>query len=211
MCYSAEVSLGTFVFVALGAIVLWQRNDTLDRPIGLLLLVVALMQLVEFFLWKNLDCGPANRFWTHMIPVALLLQPILSLWIVWQWKAGWGPYYKELLILTSAISVPVLAQFWRALNSCTKLDEYGHLVWPKDAYDISPLGTTLYTLVNSYINITLKDPVYAGLMIAFYHLSDRQSQAMYPKSWPSVWCQFANFLMCIALARPYLPGRNLVT
>jgi hypothetical protein len=56
MCYSAEVSIQTFLFVSIVCGFLWYRNKGSDRPISLILFVVVLMQLVEYGLWENLDC-----------------------------------------------------------------------------------------------------------------------------------------------------------
>jgi hypothetical protein len=206
MCYSAEVSLGTFTFVALGAAFLWMRDKPLDRAIGLLLLSVALMQLVEFFLWKNVECGPANTFWTRMLPIALLLQPLLCLFIAWQFKAGWAPFYKEFFFITLLLCIPLVWQFWTSLDSCTTLDEHGHLVWPKTLFTLSPLAYWLYWFGTVYVFATLKDTPFSVLTILFYSMSSNTSKLFYPKSWPSIWCHFVNALTVFAIARPALKG-----
>lgn len=204
MCYSQEVSLGTFLFVAAGAAFLWQRNNGIDRPFGLLLLVVALMQLVEFFLWRNLDCTPANQFWSHMIPFALLLQPLLSLFILWKFKAGWGAGYKELFFIVLILFIPLMIQFWKKGKGCTTLDEHGHLAWPEETFTLSPTAYWTYWLGTTYSYATLKDPILGGLMILFHFVSHHGAKLLYPRSWSSMWCHFANSLLVLGVARPYL-------
>lgn len=204
MCYSAEVSIGTFLFVAAGVAYMWNRNGPLDRPFSALLLVVALMQLVEFFLWRNLSCGPANQFWTQMIPFALMLQPLLSLFIMWQFKAGWGPYYKELFFAVLLLFIPPFVNSWNKVKGCTTLDGNGHLIWPTETTTLSPVAYWVYWLGIGYCYATLNDTTLATFMILFHFLSYKSMEFLYPKSWPSMWCHFVNILVVLGIARPVL-------
>jgi hypothetical protein len=50
----------------------------LDPKMWLLMTVFTHMQLVEYFLWKNLNVPDANRFWSGVGSMVLLLQPLIS-------------------------------------------------------------------------------------------------------------------------------------
>jgi hypothetical protein len=91
MCYDAKTSLGTFGFVSLIAAYLWIRNGPSDRAIGLVLLVIASMQVAEFIIWTYLGDTVQNRIASLSIPALLYLQPLLIALILLVFKAGLYP------------------------------------------------------------------------------------------------------------------------
>lgn len=57
MCWNKEVSLDTFVFAMIGVIYLYHRNYPNDIWVAIFVGVVAMIQLAEYFMWSDLDCG----------------------------------------------------------------------------------------------------------------------------------------------------------
>lgn len=54
MCYNAEISLKTFIYGCISAIILIILNNTLYSNI-LIVFSFTLMQLLEYFVWKNIN------------------------------------------------------------------------------------------------------------------------------------------------------------
>jgi hypothetical protein len=77
MCWSADGSLKTYAF-AMTLAAIHQYNGTLNPIILLYMVVFVQMQLVEYFLWKNLTIPSANQLWSGVGVGFLLLQPLVS-------------------------------------------------------------------------------------------------------------------------------------
>jgi hypothetical protein len=77
MCWSAEGSLKTYAF-AMTLAAIHKYNGTRNPIILLLLVVFAQMQLVEYFLWKNLAIPSANHFWSGVGVGFLVMQPLVT-------------------------------------------------------------------------------------------------------------------------------------
>ena len=76
MCFNKEVSLVSFLFVFIVSIKCFLSNDNF---LGVTLLLICLMQFLEFFLWIFLKNTKINYIITFFVPVLLTLQVTLSL------------------------------------------------------------------------------------------------------------------------------------
>lgn len=199
MCYNANVSIGTFLFVGVIGIYLWRRDRGLDRPLALMLGVVAIMQLLEWGLWLNLRCGLVNKLITGLIPVYLALQPVALNYIVGAYDAGWGAYYKEIAAFVAATLVPFQAyRSWTAGTRCTSTDADGHLVWNRGTP--GPLSAALYYPAMIYPFLTLKNTTFSLLYLGFSAASHwRLKGGDKSGAWPSLWCHFVNTLAAFAV------------
>ena len=122
MCFSQTASLVAFVIGEVGAILLWVRNKGADRTIAPVLATVALIQLIEFFIWRQADVGrgsttsslssPASTssssssFWTRALLTALALQAVVT-WLVISGNRG-----KPLPLLLLAVGIYVIIIAW---------------------------------------------------------------------------------------------------
>lgn len=81
MCFNQESSLGVFLLCfSLSSYLLYRGykiNNPQDKLIGYLFITISLMQLLEYFIWKNQDCGLKNSFWSIMIVVLLFIQIVV--------------------------------------------------------------------------------------------------------------------------------------
>ena len=74
MCWNADISINTFLFAIFALVFIFLANtytkykqETFKNPlVYLLLLEVASIQLIEFFLWKNLKNKKMNEFLTSL-------------------------------------------------------------------------------------------------------------------------------------------------
>lgn len=79
MCWSARVSLITFVVALIGIIYLYRRNKPNDRWIAIFMLVVSLIQLAEYFMWKHPKCNQVNKLASMFALFILALEPAANM------------------------------------------------------------------------------------------------------------------------------------
>ena len=81
MCFNKEASITFFIFGTLCSLYLIYRGirkkENVDIISGVLLLSIASMQLIEFFIWLNLDCSTVNQIMSILIILLLSLQPLI--------------------------------------------------------------------------------------------------------------------------------------
>ena len=201
MCYNASVSAGTFLFVAAMSAYMWQRNRGSDRPLAIMLTFIAFMQVLEWGLWLNMDCGLVNKIISAIIPVYLMLQPVILNWVVGSYKAGWGIGYGTVAIVAAILLVPY--QLYRAIKNygdCSTLSEKGHIAWPCMPFD--PFTSATYYAAVTYPFITLNNKPFAFVYLLFAYLSHTVFNGMDSKAWASMWCHFVNLLTVVAVLRP---------
>jgi hypothetical protein len=201
MCYNAPVSAGTFLFVAAISAYMWQRNRGLDRPLALVLTFIAFMQVLEWGLWLNLDCGPINKIISAIIPIYLVLQPVILNWIVGAWGAGWAGGYGMVALMAAALMLPErITRAVKHYGECSTVNQEGHLVWPGVPFD--SFVPYIYYITLIYPIATLKNPMFAALYLLFAGVSHYMMGQTSSDAWPSIWCHFVNLLAVFAVLRP---------
>ena len=84
MCFNATTSLVTFSIslICFGYLLYYgiKKNNNYDIFASIVVILIGLMQLIEYFLWKNQDCSLNinNHNWSLMIMVLLALQPVVT-------------------------------------------------------------------------------------------------------------------------------------
>ena len=78
MCFNSETSLLTFSISAVCFLYLFNRGiqtkNKNDVFLSILTILIGLMQIIEFFLWKNQDCNIINHYFSLLIIFLLFLQ-----------------------------------------------------------------------------------------------------------------------------------------
>ena len=74
MCWSSESSRNAYIIGSVSSLILMLFGDKVDKNIGLFFLVVAQMQLIEYFIWKDQECGEINNIASKMILPELTLR-----------------------------------------------------------------------------------------------------------------------------------------
>ena len=81
MCFNKETSLGVYIVGMCCSLYLINRGviskNKDDIMAGSLLFLIAQMQIIEYFLWKNQTCNKINKLCSLFIVVLLWLQPLL--------------------------------------------------------------------------------------------------------------------------------------
>ena len=195
MCYDAQTSISTFLFVGGISTFLWFRNHATDRAIALVLLVIVLMQLVEFVIWTHLGPTPENKIASSLIPILLYAQPLLIALILWVFKAGFHTdSYKWITIILAAL-FPFFA--CNISMDPTSVGPNGHLEWNIQKYPSTLLA--LYYSILAYLFLTMKHPFIGVALLGGYVGSWIYYRTYYEKEWSSMWCHAVNGVGVLAL------------
>jgi hypothetical protein len=82
MCFNQTTSLAAFSISVVCCIYLIcygiTHNNNYDILAGIITILIGLMQLIEYFLWKYQDCSIMNHYFSLMIVVVLYLQGVIG-------------------------------------------------------------------------------------------------------------------------------------
>lgn len=117
MCYSAQVSIDTFLLSLYAAYFIWRQNKL--WALGFWMSFTSI-QLVEYFLWNNLKSMPINVFWSWVSVVLVCIQPFLSIMS--------SQIHKKFSIVM-AYFLFVACMILHTKNVRTKVGPRGHLLW----------------------------------------------------------------------------------
>ena len=208
MCYNKETSALTFLYAITFSSILYIRNKPNDRWLTLIFLSIGLMQLCEYFMWLDQNCGIINHRATIASYITLLLQPIA--FIV-------GAYYFGTLqswvnknsLFWVMVSVIIIIGFqiikyiiYPPPNLCSKPQgEYKHLIWDLSRFNTPNLIIVLYFILLSTLILCknkIQGLVYClvlFLILLFSYLVTRKVKLV----WKSLWCWLSNFMPLIPL------------
>lgn len=190
MCWSARVSLNTYLVAAFGTV--FALVNGLPWNIVVWLHLFSLMQLVEYFLWTNL----ANPFWNTFYSAAgllvLVLEPIASMFLMEPGVARTALFggYAAFLVLVLALYYP-----WRIYTSVAK---NGHLLWFWQSPRM-PFAFNLIWIGFFLIPLFLSKYYY---LAAFGFITVIVSMLTYKKygTWGTMWCWIANSIWLVIIA-----------
>jgi hypothetical protein len=215
MCWNAEVSLITFITSSLLCAYLWYRNDDNDRVIASWVFSFAIMQLLEFFMWINLN---SHSFVSKISLISLYLQPIvLGLALLYL-----GKYHtiinekntKYLIILLLVIVVLKLIQIIYFVGIQERTNKWSsiigkncHLVWHffKSDFHIPILRDSLITYHLPLILFTLLIKPFGYIYTIIGLITNYYSKYVYGNEQKgSIWCWIINILPLITIGTKYI-------
>lgn len=197
MCWNQYVSLNTFVFSSFILILIIYNNKYSPYKIKeldnfyayIFLMSFFTMQLLEFFLWRNLDNKELNRNLSILGAILLLSQPIASLMMIKNVSL------RIKMLLTYCI--PAFSYFIYEIGRKdfkTNVSKNGHLKWDWinfDGYKKLLLIFWLFFLFFSlFINKNYLGLAYTIALLVFTFYSYN-----YQGSFGSLWCWSINSLM----------------
>ena len=132
MCWNQYVSINTFLFSTFVLLLIFINNKYSNYKIQLFDSIYAYifmmsfltMQLIEFFLWRNLNNKLLNRIFSTLGQLLLFIQPITSLMLIKE-----IPLRNKMLL---TYSIPAFSYFIYELNKKefkTNVAKNGHLKW----------------------------------------------------------------------------------
>jgi hypothetical protein len=191
MCWNEHVSLNTFLFSAgmLGLLVYNNARTPYKVPgwngfYTFFILSFILMQLVEFFLWRNLADPAKNRFWTYAGQLLVAVQPIASLFLLKQEGLRNG------MLLAYAAFAAYMASTKNLKRMNTKVLN-GHLQWNWVEMSWPELLTWLFFLLFSLVYNKYYTSVAVALALftlSYYSYAKNRTAGSY-------WCWTVNLSM----------------
>lgn len=190
MCWNAEISLNTFIFGIISAIIVILLNK-INYIIILFIFSVSLMQLLEYFAWKNID-NKENIYYLSIIGFLIILFQIIIL--------NYGFLNNKdrqiALIIILIFSIQIFIYNYQNNKFNMEVGENKHLIW--HWVDI-PLPLLIIVLIfyiypafrNGYIPFLL---ITVSLLISFYYYYKY-------KTWGTMWCYFSNFIWLVLIGK----------
>ncbi len=195
MCYNKEVSMTTFIIGAGLSGLLYKRGDKYDKHIASLFFFVTLIQLAEYFIWIDQDCGTINKFASNSIRVILFLQGFVSVMGGYYFNTYDKLYsnkYLKYILLTIMVWYGIFTVFDYG-NGCTKETTEGHLEWELTKGKIEEYPITTRLLYYSCLFLPwlfVKDTFKGRLLFALLFLPFLYFRFNFD-TWESFWCLYS--------------------
>ena len=198
MCWNEDISINTFVFACFALLFIYFSNtftkyktSLFDNPLFYLLFFeIASVQLIEFFLWRNLNNKHINYILTLIVAFLITVQQITLILIIpnQSMKYTIGALYVLFLMLFSY-------RCYYSANSYTTIGKNGHLVWGwlhnYKGYDYLWLVAWLlfyivpvFLIQNNLFTMFIIPILFVSL---FYYYKY--------KTWGTLWCWVTNFCL----------------
>jgi hypothetical protein len=155
MCFSANVSLGTFIAGIVFSILSFNVGTIEGKIIGTFFGFVIFMQLIEYLLWKHQECDDYNKKLTIAGMVLNHLQPIVLFLMIILFNKNISPKNMKIMILTIIIyTISIIMYSLQFKKFCTlKGDKSNkHLVWKWNNMDKA--GIVYLIFLVSMITVT---------------------------------------------------------
>ena len=204
MCYNSTVSLNVFVVMVISTIYLFYRNYSNDKFFATVFISAGLMQLLEYFMWKDQSCGSMNHTATVLAFILLLIQPLGLLL---------GAYYfgelvfniKKLLpiILIYGTLIGIIGIKWIDYASNHKLcsrPNGKHLDWDFSNLLTSNIMKVFWVMYYLLILILVATRHwYLGAIVGILLVGTLLFSVFYVKNtaWKSFWCVTVNLIPII--------------
>jgi hypothetical protein len=164
------------------------------------------MQLIEFFIWKNINNKFYNNIFTVCVLLLLLSQPIASIMIISNIQLR-----NLLLVLYLSLVIPFIIYNFSSKHILTAVSGSGHLIWWK-YFVIHPVGWFVWFsfLLFSFIY----EQKWFGLMFALFSLLIAYLNFTNDDSMGSMWCWGINSIMIyyalyLLIYLPFLEKYNI--
>ena len=181
------MSMNTFVF-GVFATGFSYFNGVIDVFQSLLLMSICLMQLIEFFIWRNIDNKSKNEFYSNMAIVLLMSQPLFSISTIANKKIKVAAF----VIYMAYIVIFALYKLQNKPNkrNVTTIGRNKHLKWNWISADIYKI---LIYVVFLIAPLLLWDDKFIGIVVSITLIL---SFVLFAKdgTWGSMWCWTSNII-----------------
>jgi len=192
MCWNADISINTFLFALFALVFIFLANtytkykqETFKNPlVYLLLLEVASIQLIEFFLWKNLKNKKMNEFLTSLALYIIIIEPLTIMLMI--------PNKIILISIVLCYLLFLLTKYSTSSRSFVTNVKNGHLSWGW-INKASPLSIFIYLfffvfsmyLINNFLLFLFS--IFTLIITLFFYFKDN--------TFGSMWCWSTNLFL----------------
>jgi len=193
MCWNETVSLNTFLF-SMGALLLIMYNNAYTKYkieelnnvwVYLFFASFISMQLVEFFIWRNID----NKYYNHIFSIigvfVLFSQPIFSLMMLQNIKL------RNWMLATYSLGLPYVIYKVLTSDIYSERSENGHLRWifVKTPTVLFALWIFFFIFSLMYNKHFFEGGIALGLLGMSMYKYEKQG------TYTSMWCWISNSIM----------------
>ena len=204
MCYNSSISLQTYLFSIIAFFIGYSQGFSL--PILLFGIVFSHMQLVEYFLWKNLDNQKKNTLYSKWGAFILFLEPIFSLHMIPDTSL------QFILIPLYIFFMSFAYLFNPKIDFSTKKGKGGHLIWNFLQSPSSPISIiwNLFFFGGILLTQNWKIILFAFITIIYAKYTTQTNES------GSFWCHFVNifwiYIIFWSIYHIYMiKGRRIIT
>ena len=194
MCWNANVSLNTFLFSGfMLSLIIYNNSFTQykiqelnNKWVYIFIASFVFIQLIEFFIWKNINNPFYNNMFSICATLLILVQPVASIMIVTNVQL------RTLLLISYLIpAIPYSIYKFSSKRIHSVVSESGHLKW--NFFDPNPVGWTFWLFFFLFGIVYEKKWVglifgVSTLIIAFLNYKNDDVIG-------SMWCWFVNSSM----------------
>jgi hypothetical protein len=208
MCYNKESSITSYIVSSILSLFLFFNGDKYDKTIAIFCLTFVQMQLVEYFMWIDQDCGKINHYATILGQIVLILQPlsIVICGLIYN-TFSLPKLYLYILLIISLI--PLIAVIIMNIKNnkqlCSKEQGSGHLEW-----NFVNVNTAIWKIYHSiqYFSIMLFSWLFfknqkKGILMFTLMLTSLLYSGFKFKEWESMWCFVATITPLVFLLLQY--------
>ena len=201
MCYNQTISFITFAIMAISTIYLIYRNYPNDRWVAIVFISAGIMQLLEYFMWKDQSCGKTNHIATMFAFLLLLIQPIAVLI---------GAYYFGDLVFDRKKLAPIIWIYgiiigifginwinYGMKNRLCSRPNGRHLDWDFSKWINRPMMKIFWIIYYAVVILFfISQKWYLGVIVGILLIGSLLFSVFYVKnpSWKSLWCWIINII-----------------
>ena len=217
MCWNSDISINTFVFSCLTLAFIYFTNTYtkyktpfFDNPlVYVFILSVVSMQLIEFFLWRNLKNKKINNYLSQLASILIVLQPFFLMLLIPILKIRYAMVSFYLLFMSACL---IYKKIYHPINFHTSVESNGHLAWDflshKGYEYIFDIVYLLFYIIPIFIinHILIYAFLIPSFLISIFYFKYN--------TFGSMWCWISNlfllyFIVNILLIQPYYEYKGL--
>jgi hypothetical protein len=192
MCWNAEVSLNTFIFAFVSLIIVVFLNK-MDRIDILISLSISIMQLFEYFTWKNIHNKKIIYYLSLIAGPLIILSQILLI------NYGFLRGTERIIAFVLIFIVCFMCMIYNYYNNKfdMKVGENGHLIWYWA--DVPPI-LLLFMFIFYLYPLSRKENKFSFITASIFLLISLYYYYKY-KTWGTMWCYFSNLVWMVLIVK----------
>jgi hypothetical protein len=196
MCFSEQMSIIAFSVGMIGSILVVSLGEIHDKIWGYWFLFLSLMQLIDFFLWRNQTCDNNNYIISILGIILNHLQPIVIGILILLINTNLSYQdVRSILYLLLVYICTIVPYTWQCIakTQCTLKNHNNHMDWKWNSMYAAIFVYFVY-LMTCFLLFYWFVPVY-GMFFAFVTLfTFIISYIFYNSEVGNMWCFFTMFL-----------------
>lgn len=194
MCWNEDISLNTFLFSSFVLLLILYNNTSTQYKITdfnttwhyIFYTSFISMQLIEFFIWRNVDNKFYNHIFSTMAAMLLFIQPLISLMLLPNISLR-----NNLLFAYSVLFIPYFTYKYVSNNMKSQISNKGHLMWLFFDTNMLLFFTWLFFFLFSFFYTrSIRTVIFGSVLFAVSYYNYYNDKTI-----GSMWCWIVNSIM----------------